>query len=154
MLRPAGSDGWTKVRASAGTGIKPPTAFDIAFTDNPGLKPERSRSFDAGIEHAFLRSRLVADATWFANRYDDLIIALGGSFSGVSRFRTDNIANARSRGLETGLSWQPAGEVNVRASWTWLDTEVLGVDNAPTANSLTVQRRRSALQAPASSGCR
>ena len=27
--------GWTKIRFGAGTGIKPPTAFEIAFTDNP-----------------------------------------------------------------------------------------------------------------------
>ena len=45
--------GWTKIRGGAGTGIKPPTAFDIAFTDNPSLKPERSRSVDIGVEHAF-----------------------------------------------------------------------------------------------------
>ena len=45
--------GWTKVRMGAGTGIKPPTAFEIAFTDNPSLKPERSRSVDAGIEQVF-----------------------------------------------------------------------------------------------------
>ena len=57
---------WTKIRPGAGTGIKPPTAFDIAFTDNPGLKPERSRSFELGVEHAFAASTLVADATFFA----------------------------------------------------------------------------------------
>jgi outer membrane cobalamin receptor len=68
LLRSATDEGWTKIRGGAGTGIKPPTAFDIAFTDNPGLKPERSRSLDVGIEHAFRRSTFVADLTWFSNR--------------------------------------------------------------------------------------
>ncbi len=34
----------TRLRGSFGTGIRPPDAFEIAFTDNSGLKPERSRS--------------------------------------------------------------------------------------------------------------
>ena len=68
------ADGWTKIRAGAGTGIKPPTVFELAFTDNPGLKPERSQSFDVSVEHAFPNLLFVADATFFANRYDDLIV--------------------------------------------------------------------------------
>jgi outer membrane cobalamin receptor len=126
-----GSTGWTKVRAGAGTGIKPPTAFEIAFTDNPSLKPERSRSVDAGIEHVFPGALLAVDATWFANRFDDLIIAVGGSFTGASRYRTDNIANARAQGVELGLRWQSGVGLSARAAYTWLDTEVLSVDDAP-----------------------
>jgi outer membrane cobalamin receptor len=124
--------GTTKIRGGAGTGIKPPTAFDIAFTDNPGLKPERSRSFDLGIEQAFVNSTVVADATFFFNRYDDLIVSVGSSLSGASKYRTDNIANACARGLETGLSWRSPAGVAVRLAWTFLHTEVLGVDHLPT----------------------
>ncbi|MFI5178042.1 MAG: TonB-dependent receptor domain-containing protein [Vicinamibacterales bacterium] len=124
--------GTTKIRGGAGTGIKPPTAFDIAFTDNPGLKPERSRSFDLGLEQAFVNSTVVADATYFFNRYDDLIVSVGSSLSGASRYRTDNIANASARGLETGLSWRSPAGVAVRLAWTFLHTEVLGVDHLPT----------------------
>ncbi len=39
-----------RIRAAAGTGIRPPDALEIAFTDNPRLRPERSRSAEAGIE--------------------------------------------------------------------------------------------------------
>ena len=39
-VRP-GAGSSTKLRAAAGTGIRPPDAFEIAFTDNPALKPER-----------------------------------------------------------------------------------------------------------------
>jgi outer membrane cobalamin receptor len=121
---------WTKVRAGAGTGIKPPTAFEIAFTDNPGLRPERSRSFDAGIEQSFAASTMMVDATAFANWYDELIVTVGSSFSGASRYRSDNIANARAWGLETGATWRPSTAVSIRAAWTWLATEILGVDRA------------------------
>jgi outer membrane cobalamin receptor len=125
--------GWTRLRVGAGTGIKPPTAFDIAFTDNPDLKPERSRSFDVGVEQALAGSTLVADVTWFANRYNDLIVAVGSSLAGASRYRTDNIANARARGVEAGLNWRPRASLSIRGAWTWLDTEVLGVDHLPSA---------------------
>jgi outer membrane cobalamin receptor len=133
FLRGPDGRGWTKLRAGAGTGIKPPTALDIAFTDNPDLKPERSRSVDVGVEQALAGSTLVADVTWFANRYADLIVAVGSELAGASRYRTDNIANARARGLEAGVSWRPSSGLSARATWTWLDTEILGVDHLPSA---------------------
>ena len=58
----------TRLHASVGTGIRPPDAFEIAFTDNPNLKPERSRSFDAGIEQQVGRGTYVFGATAFLNR--------------------------------------------------------------------------------------
>src|SRR4029079_14124978 len=39
----------TRVRGAFGTGIRPPDAFEIAFTDNSGLKPERSKSGEFGV---------------------------------------------------------------------------------------------------------
>jgi outer membrane cobalamin receptor len=133
LVAPAAMDAgrWTRLRASAGTGIKAPTAFEIAFTDNPGLKPERSRSVDVGVEQALAGATVLLDATWFANRYDDLIVSVGTSFSGASRYRTDNIANARARGLELGLTWRGARGLRVRGAWTFLDTEVLAIDDVP-----------------------
>jgi outer membrane receptor protein involved in Fe transport len=124
----------TKLRASAGTGIRPPGAFDIAFTDNPSLEPERSRSAEAAVEQTMAGGRVAIDAIAFFNQYDDLIVAVG-SFRGSSRYTTDNISNARARGLELGLS---AGrrvgsrvplDVRGRIAYTFLDSEVLAVDN-------------------------
>jgi iron complex outermembrane receptor protein len=124
------SSGWTKLRAGAGTGIKPPTVFEIAFTDNPSLRPERSRSADAGIEHAFPGGLVAVDATAFVNHYDDLIVAVSPAWSGASRYRTDNIANARAKGLEIGLRWMSPSGLSVRGAYTWMDTRILSVDNA------------------------
>jgi outer membrane receptor protein involved in Fe transport len=120
---------WTRIRGGAGTGIKPPTAFEIAFTDNPSLKPERSVSADAGIEHAAAGGAFVVDATWFYNRYDQLIVAVGSSLQGASRYRTDNIANGRAQGLELGANWRGPRGLSARVAWTFLDAEVLAVDN-------------------------
>ena len=123
---------FTKMRASAGTGIRPPDGFEIAFTDNPSLKPERSASVEAGIDQAFASGRGVIEATAFVNNYDDLIVAVG-SFRGSSRYRTDNISNARARGVE--LAGTARGQMSriaahLYVAYTFLDTEVLAVDRA------------------------
>jgi outer membrane cobalamin receptor len=126
-----GTHGWTKIRGGAGTGIRPPDVFEIGFTDNPSLKPERSRSADIGLEHAFPGALLLADVTYFVNRYDDMIVRIGSSLAGASKFQTDNIANASAQGVEVGVRWQSRFGLSVRGAYTFLDTEVLGVDNFP-----------------------
>ena len=127
----------TKVRAAAGTGIRPPDGFELAFTDNPFLKPERSRSVEAGIDQAFASGRGLVEATWFRNNFDDLIVAVG-RFVESSRYRTDNISNARAQGLElaTTLRTRASGfDLQSRVGYTFLDTEILAVDGAASAPS-------------------
>ena len=131
FLQPPDARGWTRLRASAGTGIRSPDAFELAFTDNPDLRPERSRSYDVGVERALAGGLVVAEATWFANRYDDLIVAVGRAFEDASRYRTANIANARAQGLELGLWARTRAGLELRAAYTWLDTAVLAVDGVP-----------------------
>lgn len=133
FLQPAAARGrgWTKVHASAAAGIRPPDAFEIAFTDNPSLAPERSRSFDAGIEQALASGLVVLDATVFSNRYDDLIVAVGRSLADASRFRTDNISNARARGLEIAAAWRAPAGLEATLAYTRLATEILAVDGVP-----------------------
>jgi outer membrane cobalamin receptor len=118
----------TKLHASAGTGIRPPDAFEIAFTDNPNLKPERSRSLDAGVEQQIAGGAYVIGATAFFNRYDDLLITIGRSLRDASRYRTDNISNAQSRGVEITGDARLAQALLVRASYTFSGTEILSVD--------------------------
>ena len=119
----------TRLRAAYGTGIRPPDAFEIAFTDNPGLKPERSRSAEAGVTQTLAGGRVQADATWFHNTYDDLIVSVG-RLAASSRYTTANIANARARGAELSLAVRPVPALNARGSYTWLDSEVRDVDGA------------------------
>ncbi|HEY7056060.1 MAG TPA: TonB-dependent receptor [Vicinamibacterales bacterium] len=125
----------TKLRAAAATGIRPPDAFEIAFTDNPSLKPERSRSVEAGVDQPVADGHVLLQATFFHNTFDDLIIAVG-PFDGSSRYRTDNISNARARGLELGSTVRTqAGPVGLQAQigYTFLDSDILAVDRAAAA---------------------
>ena len=134
FLQPTGErfERWTRLRASAGTGFRPPDVFEIAFTDNPGLKPERSRSVDFGVEQALAGSSLVVEANAFFNRYTDLIVAVGPALLDSSRFRTDNIANSQARGLELGAVAR-TGPVEVRGSYTWMRTKILALDDSDEA---------------------
>ncbi|HSL20398.1 MAG TPA: TonB-dependent receptor [Vicinamibacterales bacterium] len=129
FVRPGNARGeWTRIRASAGLGIRPPDVFELAFTDNPGLAPERTTSLEAGVEHAIAGGRLVAEATAFLNRYDDLIVAIGRSLSDVSRYQSDNVSNARSRGIEALVAARTRHGFRASAAYTLLDAEVLAVD--------------------------
>ena len=138
FVRSAGDGTFTKLRASAGTGIRPPDGFDIAFTNNPTLKPERSRTVEGGIDQSLAGGRVSIEATAFYNRYQDLIVTVG-SFRQSSQYQTDNIANARARGVELSgtararTTWRVPLDFNLRVAVTLLDTEILAVDGSSDA---------------------
>jgi outer membrane cobalamin receptor len=119
----------TRIHASFGTGIRPPGGEDLAFTDNPNLKPERTTSVDAGISQKLLDGKLVLEGTFFNNRYSDLIVSLGGNLADLSAFQTDNLANARSRGVETSIRVHPLRWVSFMGNYTYLDTAVLALNH-------------------------
>ena len=91
----------TRVHASAGTGIRPPTRSRSRSPTIPNLKPERSRSVDAGVEQQFaggaLRRRRhgVLQPLRRSDRH-----RRHGRCRTPASIKTDNISNARARGLE------------------------------------------------------
>lgn len=132
VWRNAAGSSDTRLYGSFGTGIRPPDAYEIAYTDNPHLKPERSRSVDVGVQHTFGGVAADVQMTAFRNDYDDLIVAVGPAFADSSHYRTDNISNARAQGVEVGGGWRIGG-LALRASYTFLDTTILAVDRASSA---------------------
>ncbi len=120
----------TRLHASFAMGIRPPSGFELAFTDNPSLAPERTRSFEAGVEQRLFGNLLLLDATGFYNRYYDLIVTLGGSLSTLSHYHSDNLANSRARGAEFSASLRPARWLFVTGSYTLLQTEILSLDGS------------------------
>ena len=46
------------------------------------------------------RNRLSLEATYFRNRFSDLIVTLGGSLAQLSSYKSDNVANSRAEGGE------------------------------------------------------
>lgn len=118
----------SRLHASFGTGIRPAGGADLAFTNNPSLKPERTESYDIGVEQRFLNNQLSLDTTFFHNRYRDLIVALGGSLSSLSHFYSDNLAKANAEGVEATAKYRPATWVSITGNYMWLETRVLSVN--------------------------
>jgi outer membrane cobalamin receptor len=127
--------GATRLHGSFGTGIRAPNGFELAFTNNPRLKPEKSISFDAGVEQRFLENRAALDFTYFYNRFKDQIVTLGGSLTSLSNFVSDNLANSRGQGLEASLRLRPTRWLSVTGAYTRLDSAILALDGSTMTQS-------------------
>lgn len=141
-----GSGEWPRVRATFGTAFKEPSFFENYATGyvigNPDLKPERSTSWDAGVEQGVAGGRLVLSATWFAQRFRNLI-----QFTFAPPTPTSpnyyNVAAASASGLELAARAAPGGGLTVSASYTYTHTvaDDSGYDGAAFAQGQRLLRR-------------
>lgn len=111
-----------RVTASYGTAFKAPTFNELYFPffGNPNLRPESSKSWEAGIAWRGERSSVRLDA--FQTDVDDLI-----AFD-ASLFLPNNIEKARLRGAELRFDSEFAGW-DLGASASWLDPKNRSVAN-------------------------
>lgn len=117
-----------RVRATLGTGFKEPTFFENFASGfvrgNPDLDPERSRSWEVGIEQPVLGRRLLLSATYFNQRFRDLIqFTFGPPVPEGPNFF--NVGEADAAGIELEARVSAAGPVALTANYTYLDTEVI-----------------------------
>ncbi len=107
--------GW-RVTAAFGSGFKAPSFNELYFPffGNPGLRPEASRTREAGVAWRGARTSLRLDA--FVTDVDDLI-----AFD-AALFLPNNIDRARLRGAEVRFDATLA-EWMLDASASWLDPE-------------------------------
>jgi vitamin B12 transporter len=122
-------DDATTLRASAGKGIKEPSfleSYGESFfaRGNPDLEPERSTTFDVGVEQRLFESRLRASVTAFRHDYRDQIAYTVVDWSTYEGTYV-NLARTRAQGLEAGLEAQPGGHLRLLAQYTYLDGEIL-----------------------------
>jgi outer membrane receptor protein involved in Fe transport len=120
--------GLTRVHSSFGTGIRPPDGFELGFTDNPALKPERSISGDAGVEQQLFGGKAALDVTYFYNYFTNQIVTLGGSLANLSTFTSANLANSRAYGIESSIRVHPTRSLELAAEYTWLNTAILALN--------------------------
>jgi outer membrane cobalamin receptor len=125
--------GKTRLHGTFGTGIRPPGSFELSSSDNPLLKPEKSVSFDAGVEQGFWGSRAILDVTYFLNRFKDQIVTVGGSLSNLSSYTSDNLNNSRAQGLEVTFRANPLPSLQLGGVYTFLDSSILALDGSSQA---------------------
>jgi len=123
-----GADAST-LRASAGAGIKEPTfqeSFGVSQSaqGNPDLKPERSRSYDLGLEQRLRGGRLRVEAALFHHDYRDQVAFSVLSFNPFLGTYV-NLGRTRARGLELALAASLARRLHVHAQYTFTDGEIV-----------------------------
>lgn len=143
----------TKLRGAYSQGIKAPTFFQ-EFGDgsglvlpSPGVEPERSRSWEIGIDQPIGGDVAQVSVTFFHSRLDDLIAftpVLGGGPGGQTAVRSSNLQSARVDGVELAVGVRLPYGFSLRGEYTYLDTEILsngGVDvtGSPVGAPLTLQ---------------
>lgn len=121
------NQGVTTLRASYGQGFKTPSLFQL-FSEygNTALRPETSRSWDAGITQKLLGGRIELGATWFHRDTLGLINYIGCTeLTGICTNRPygtyDNVAKARAHGLELALTLKPVDALRVQANYGYVE---------------------------------
>jgi vitamin B12 transporter len=134
----------TRFRASLGRAFKAPT-FCEQFCNAPfvvgdsALRPERSFSWEAGVEQAVSSGRLVFWTTYFDQRFKDMILYDG---SGPPEEPTYfNGAAAYARGLEAGLTASLPGNIGASASYTYLLAEATDDGGLPSPSFARGERQ-------------
>ena len=130
ILRQAnGRFGQTKVKTAFGAGIKEPTIAQTFspnpfFLGNPDLEPERSRSFETGIEQRLADDRVKVELTYFYNRFKNIISTRTISFTPFTA-QYFNIGLTRAQGTELTFAAAPAPSVHTTVGYTFLASEIL-----------------------------
>ena len=83
---------------------------------NTNIEPERTSEFEAGIDLAFLDSRVALGVTYYDSRTRDAIIPVNVAPSTGYRFSYENAAAFDNKGWEVTLDLNPVQRENV--SWT------------------------------------
>ncbi len=131
----------TRLRFSYATGFKEPRleeTFNGIPADpfnipNPGLKPEHTRAFEAGIQQNFAQGKYVFTATYFNNLFRDQInyvevdlINFVGQYANVNK--------SLAHGAEAGLQAKLSSHLLLNTSYTYTSTQILA--NPAPINSL------------------
>jgi len=113
------------LRGSIGSAFKAPTfleQFNTAFTiGDPALEPERSRSIEAGATQALANGRVELTATWFNQRFSQLIQY---AFVDIETPNYFNVAAASAHGVEIESRAHVAGTTQLDVAVTLLRTRV------------------------------
>jgi vitamin B12 transporter len=118
----------TTLRGNIGTGQKNPTFterfgfFPAQFIGNPDLNPERSTSYDIGLDREFLGGALLLQVSLFRQDLEDEIN--GFVFDPVTFLGTAKNLDGESKrsGVELGTQWTVNEWFGLGASYTYSDS--------------------------------
>ena len=127
-----------RIKANYGDGFKAPSVSQLYYdldmpmggpgnwvhlTGNPNLKPEKSKSWDLGVEAEFGKG--YGSLTYFDNDVDNLIASIpkGKDGNGHKLYRYENVNKARIKGLENTLGYRFNDTLEFKVTSTLLDAK-------------------------------
>lgn len=127
-----------RIKANYGDGFKAPSVLQLYYdldmpmggpmnwvhlTGNPNLKPEKSKSWDLGVEAEFGKG--YGSLTYFDNDVDNLIATIpkGKDSKGHNLHRYENVNKARIKGLENTLGYRFNDTLEFKVTSTLLDAK-------------------------------
>ena len=124
-----GALGETRLHASGGLGIKEPTVLqsfstNAFFKGNPDLLPERSTSYEVGLDQRIANDHVKIEATLFDNRFRNQITLVNSVYQNINR--------TRGKGAELAMEAAPTPMLRLNGGYTLLDSSV--VANATSSN--------------------
>lgn len=110
------NDGATNVRVSYGEGFKAPSLYQLydSFSGNKALKPERSKSYDIGLDQNFGR-QFTASVTLFKRDTSNQI-----NYDNTT-FTYGNIDRTKAKGAEMSFALRPVEALNLVAAYSYID---------------------------------
>ncbi|MBC7912417.1 MAG: hypothetical protein H7Y30_18060, partial [Pyrinomonadaceae bacterium] len=123
----------TKLRAHAGNGFRAPSLFErfgeasingvFQRIGDPLLRAEQSVSIDGGFDQRLASDRVLFGATFFYTRLQRVIEPTFPDPLGLRFFAYANRPGGIARGLETFLETAPFKGANIRASYTYTNSD-------------------------------
>jgi vitamin B12 transporter len=129
-----------KIFANLSSGFKAPSLYQLygQFGANPDLKPERSRSFEAGISGLIARAKIEWQAVYFNRTIKDVII--------YSNFVNINLDEQADHGVELEATVMAAKRLILKTWYSYVTGEVttLTANGENTFNNLIRRPKHSA----------
>jgi vitamin B12 transporter len=114
----------TRLHSSIGKGVTDPDVFALFGSTfnlpNPGLQPEQSVGWDAGVEQTLLGGRLVTDVTYFASDFTNKIELTFDPALGGFIYR-NGVGAARRKGIEVSSQFEMLDWLTLKGTYTYTD---------------------------------
>ena len=113
----------TRLHASVGRGFTAPSFFQLygytpsSFVGNPGLKPESSFGWDAGIEQTFFGGSLVTDITYYDTRLSNEFTTV--YLPGFQTMTANAATSTQRNGVELTVTARPVDWLSLTGSYTY-----------------------------------
>jgi vitamin B12 transporter len=118
----------TKLRATYGTGFSAPGTDDVYGVaswnqlPNLDLRPEKSRGWDVGVDQAFANGDVTVSATYFQNRFRDLLEWVTVDWTTYAG-QMVNVSRATTEGVELAVQAKLGSAVQTRVAYTYLEAD-------------------------------